>query len=149
MTPLRRVAAALSAIALILGLSAVSAAPASAAKKPTLTVFELPAQVRLVPGESIQITLSTNRTTGYSWTADGGCCTANDKPIAKISKGVYKAPENTNGMVGVPGTTTWTVTAKRVGTTDIQIITRPPGAENTMSDEVVGTLKLIVMKPEK
>jgi predicted secreted protein len=149
MNPLRRVAAALSAVALLAGLTAISAAPASAAKKPTLTVFELPAQVRLVPGESIQITLSTNRTTGYSWSADGGCCTKDDKLIAKVSKGVYKAPDNTNGMVGVPGTTTWTVTAKRVGTTDIEIITTPPGAENTMSDEVVGTLKLIVMKPQK
>lgn len=149
MSPLRRTAAALSAAALVLGLTAVGAAPASAAKKPSLTVFELPAQVRLVPGESILITLSTNLTTGYSWSVDGGCCTGNDKLIARVSKGVYKAPENTNGMVGVPGTTTWTVTAKRVGTTKIQIITRPPGAENTMSDEVVGTLKLIVMKPEK
>ncbi|MBI1352677.1 MAG: hypothetical protein GC156_16370 [Actinomycetales bacterium] len=154
MMRLRRSAALLSTALVLGGIAALGAAPAQAmasaptAKKVTLTVTELPAQVRLIPGEAIRITLSTNRTTGYSWHAEGGCCTANDKKIATISKGVYKAPENTGGMVGVPGTTTWTVTAKRVGTTTISIVTRPPGAQNTMQDETVGTLKLIVMKPE-
>jgi len=62
-----------------------------------------------------------------------------------VSDGTYKAPANTGGMVGVPGTTTWVVTALRPGKTSIQIITSPPGAQNTMNDETVGTLKLIVM----
>lgn len=148
----RRAAAVLSTAVLLVGLAAAGASPASAAapaaKKITLTVTELPAQVRLIPGEAIRITLTTNRTTGYSWIAEGGCCTSNDKPIATISKGVYKAPATTDGMVGVPGTTTWTVTAKRVGTTQVEIVTRPPGAQNTMQDETVGTLTLIVMKPQ-
>ena len=151
MMTLRRAAAVLSAAVLASGLATV-AAPAQAAvpagSKVTLIVQTLPAQVRLIPGEKIQIKLTTNRTTGYSWHASGGCCTANDKPIARISKGVYTAPDSTDGMVGVPGTTTWTVTAKRVGTTEIEIVTRPPGAQNTMQDETVGTLKLIVMKPQ-
>ena len=152
MIRMRRTASVLSAVALAGSLAALGATPASAAvptaKTITLTVTELPAQVRLIPGESIRITLSTNRTTGYSWHAEGGCCASNDKPIATISKGVYTAPASTDGMVGVPGTTTWTVTAKRVGTTEIEIVTRPPGAQNTMQDETVGTLKLIVMKPQ-
>jgi predicted secreted protein len=48
-------------------------------------------------------------------------------------------------MVGVPGATTWTVTALRPGTTTVTIVTRPPGVQNTMQDEEVGTLRLIVM----
>ena len=48
-------------------------------------------------------------------------------------------------VVGVAGTTTWIVTALRPGRTSIQIITSPPGAQNTMNDDTVGTLKLIVM----
>ncbi len=152
MIRLRRVAAVLTAAVLATGLAAAvpgsAQAAAPTAKKITLIVRDLPAQVRLIPGEKIQITLTTNRTTGYSWHASGGCCTKDDKNIATISKGVYTAPENTGGMVGVPGTTTWTVTAKRVGTTEIEIVTRPPGAQNTMQDETVGTLKLIVMKPQ-
>ena len=143
-----RTLAVLSSAVLVAGLAVVGSSAASAAPAatgPTLIVRDLPAQVRLVPGERVRIVLSTNRTTGYTWKAEGGCCTKNDKFIARVSKGVYRAPENTNGMVGVPGTTTWTVVALRPGTTDIEIVTSPPGADNTMNDETVGTLKVIVM----
>ncbi len=140
-------AATLAAVAVTMATPAASASPAAPTAKryPTLIVRDLPAQVRLVPGERVKIVQSTNVTTGYSFFADGGCCTAADKAIARVSKGVYRAPASTGGMVGVPGTTTWTVTALRPGTTDIQIITRPPGVENTMQDETVGTLHVIVM----
>lgn len=145
MRPLRTLAVLTSAV-LVAGLAvAGSAAAAPAATGPTLVVRDLPAQVRLVPGERVKIVLSTNRTTGYTWKAEGGCCTKDDKNVARVSKGVYRAPDNTNGMVGVPGTTTWTVVALRPGKTDIQIITSPPGADNTMNDETVGTLTVIVM----
>ena len=144
--PLRTLAVLTSAV-LVAGLATMgsTASAAPAATGPTLIVRDLPAQVRLVPGERVRIVLSTNRTTGYTWKAEGGCCTKDDKNIARVSRGVYTAPENTGGMVGVPGTTTWTVVALRQGTTDIQIITSPPGADNTMNDETVGTLTVIVM----
>jgi predicted secreted protein len=141
------VAGAAVAVTALAPVASAASAPHSAptAKKyPTLVVRDLPTQVRLVPGERVRIVQSTNLTTGYSFFADGGCCTADDKAIARVSKGVYKAPEST-GMVGVPGTTTWVVTALRPGTTEIQIITRPPGVDNTMQDETVGTLRVIVM----
>ena len=148
--PASRLLALAASAVLLAGLTVVgvngpasAAAPTKADK--TLIVRDLPAQVRLVPGERVRITLSTNLTTGYSWKADGGCCTADDRPIARVSKGVYRAPTNTGGMVGVPGTTTWTVTAVRQGKTTITVVTSPPGAENTMNDETVGVLTLIVM----
>lgn len=150
MSILRRVLAVLSALVVASGLAALAttgAAAAPAAKKPVLTVRDLPAQVRLVPGESVRLVLETNVTTGYSWKAEGGCCTKDDKPIARVSKGIYKAPANTGGMVGVPGTTSWVITAVRPGTTQVQVITSPPGAENTMNDETIGTMTVIVMKP--
>lgn len=146
--PLRLLALA-SSLALVAGVGVVGATGASAAsevkKDTTLIVRDLPAQVRLVPGEKVRIILQTNLTTGYTWKADGGCCTASGAKIARVSEGRYKAPTNTGGMVGVAGTTTWVVTALRPGRTDIQVITSPPGAQNTMDDETVGTLKLIVM----
>jgi len=150
----KRVAATLSSLVLIAGLAAVSAGPAQSVQPRadsdvTLVVQELPAQVRLIPGEAIELTLQTNRTTGYTWIATGGGRSIeNNRRVARISRGVYTAPQNTGGMVGVPGTTTWTITAKRVGVTDVTIVTRPPGAQNTMTDEEVGVLRLIVMKPE-
>ena len=131
----------------LLGASLAAGAASAAPKGPTLIVRDLPAQVRLAPGESVQIILSTNVTTGYSWHAEGGCCAkGTDRAVARVSKGRYTAPE-AMGMVGVPGTTTWTVTALRAGKTAITIVTRPPGADNTMQDEEVGTLTVIVQRP--
>ena len=150
----RRLTAAMSSLVLVAGVAAVSTGPAQAVEPRsnsdvTLVVQELPAQVRLIPGEAIELTLQTNRTTGYTWIAQGGGRSIeNNRRVARISRGVPTAPQNTGGMVGVPGTTTWTITAKRVGVTDVTIVTRPPGAQNTMTDEEVGTLRLIVMKPE-
>lgn len=135
-----------AALAIVAG-ATFAISPAGAApveKNPTLIVRDLPAQVRLVPGERVKIVLETNRTTGYTWEASGGCCNADDKAIARVSKGKYTAPENTGGMVGVPGSTTWVVTAVRPGTTEIVVTTRPPGSTNTMDDQEVGQLKVIV-----
>lgn len=142
---------ALGLLAAATVLLAGTAATASAAhavqpakKYPTLIVTQDSTQVRLTPGERVRIQLSTNRTTGYTWIADGGCCTSGDADIATISKGAYKAPAT--DLVGAPGVTTWTVTAVRPGTTDITIVTRPPGVKNTMQDEQVAVLHLIVME---
>lgn len=128
------------ALALVLAPSALSAQPVK--KYPPLIVTQESTQVRLAPGERIKITLPTNRTTGYSYFAMGGCCTDADLAVATLSKGAYLAP-NTD-LVGAPGTTTWTVTARRVGTTDITIVTRPPGVKNTMQDEQIAEIHLIV-----
>lgn len=141
----RRSLAAVVGMAL-LGVGAIAATPmASASQSKTLIVRDLPAQVRLVPGERVQLILSTNRTTGYTWVAQGGCCDSQDRPIVRVSRGVYTAPASSNGMVGVAGTTTWTIRALRAGSTTVTVVTRPPGAQNTMSDEEVGTLSIIVM----
>lgn len=148
LAPLTRLAAVpavvLPAAALVLGVA--MAGPAAAADNGPRDITSLPAKVTMAPGDKVTITLETNVTTGYSWIATGGCCTANDKKVARVSKGVYTAPDNTNGMVGVPGTTSWTVTALRPGKTSITIVTRPPGAQNTMQDEEVGVLKVKVVR---
>jgi predicted secreted protein len=111
--------------------------PASAAKNDTtLVVTQLPAQVRLIPGESIALSLSTNATTGYTWdTKVTGKATS-----VKVKQGVYAAPAAT-GMVGVPGTTLWRITAKSVGKAVVTVVTTSPGgAKNN-----VGKLTVIVM----
>lgn len=143
---LRQAMAGMAALAVAGGIAIVAAPSLTAAESKTLIVRDLPAQVRLVPGERVRLILSTNRTTGYSWIAQGGCCNSQNQPIVRVSRGVYTAPDSTNGMVGVAGTTTWTIRALRPGSTDVTIVTRPPGAQNTMSDETVGTLSIIVMQ---
>ena len=114
-----------------------TAGPASASDH-TLVVTQLPAQVRLIPGESVLLSLSTNRTTGYSWSTQ----VRGDKKAVSVSKGAYQAPASANGMVGVPGTTVWTITADTVGTARVKVVTTSPGGDKG-SD---GVLTIIVMK---
>ncbi len=133
----RTLTALLAAMALALGAFA-SAAPANAADDVTLVVTELPAQVRLIPGEAIELTLETNRTTGYTWKATK----SGKKKAVKVSKGSYTPPNTT--MVGAPGLTTWTITAIKPGTVDVNIAATPPGG----GDAEVSTLKVIVMKDQ-
>jgi len=121
MTRRLRTPAALGLTVLALIASFVLAPSAQAARKPTLVVTQLPAQVRLAPGETVQVTLSTNRTTGYSWQAKA------TGSAATVSRGTYQAPDTSTGMVGAPGTTTWTVKAVRAGTSRVNIVATPPG----------------------
>lgn len=123
------------AVAAILALTA--AVPASASDH-TLVVTQLPAQVRLIPGETVLLSLSTNRTTGYTWSTQ----VRGDKKAVSVSKGAYQAPASTNGMVGVPGTTVWSITADAVGTARVKVVTTSPGGDKG-SD---GVLTIIVMK---
>lgn len=131
-------------VAAAVGLAAapVASAAVPAKKYPVLIVTQESTQVRLAPGERVKIRLTTNRTTGYSYIATGGCCTDGDLNVATVSKGRYQAP--VTDLVGAPGTTTWTVTARRTGTTDIVVVQRPPGAKNTMQDEQIALIHLIV-----
>lgn len=132
----RRILAA-TALAAALAGGLLAAGPASAAPQPTLVVTQTPAQVRLEPGETIAITLPTNVTTGYQWTAR----VAGKKGVLTVSDGVYTAPENPQGMVGVPGSTTWTVTAKKNGTGVVKIVATPPGGGQGTTQSVTVIVK--------
>lgn len=134
---IRTLTALLATVGLALGMVAMAGPAANADDHVTLVVTELPAQVRLIPGEAIELTLSTNRTTGYTWSAKK----RGDKQAIKVGKGKYTAPENT-GMVGVPGETTWKITAEEPGTAVVRILATPPGG----GDPEVSKLTVIVMK---
>lgn len=131
-------------LALSVGLAVAATAlfaitPASATtpekKNVTLTVTELPAQVRLAPGEAVSVRLSTNVTTGYSWSTK----VVGKKGAITVSAGAYAAP--TTALIGAPGTTTWTVTAKAKGTGVVKFLATPPGGGKAQND---GSLTVIV-----
>jgi inhibitor of cysteine peptidase len=126
---------AVAATALIATTPASASTPSK--KNPTLTVTELPAQVRLLPGEAVAVRLSTNVTTGYSWSTK----VVGKRSAVTVSDGVYAAP--TTGLIGAPGTTTWTVTAKAKGTGVVKFLATPPGGGKAQSD---GSLTVIVTK---
>jgi len=134
---MRTLVRALALLATIAVVSVTVITPSSAAD-PTVVVTQLPAQVRLVPGESVVLSLSTNRTTGYTWSTR----VRGDRSAISVSKGAYQAPASANGMVGVPGTTVWSITAEKVGTARVTVVTTSPGGERG-SD---GVLTIIVMK---
>lgn len=136
----RITAASLAGIALASGIALGTAPLASAASDPTLVVTVLPGQVRLIPGESIVLSQSTNATTGYRWTTK---VTGNSAAI-KVYEGVYAAPASTDGMVGVPGTTTWAIKALKPGKAKVQIIATSPGG----SVEPGKSLTVIVMNKQ-
>lgn len=133
----RLLALAAAVAVAVTGLLAVGPASATAPVKKniTLTVTVLPAQVRLIPGEAVKVTLSTNVTTGYSWSTK----VVGDKSAVAVSPGVYLAP--TTELMGAPGTTTWIVTAKAKGTAVVKFLTTPPGGGAKKS---VGSLTVIV-----
>lgn len=131
--PISRVLATTAVVLLAAGTLAVGQASAAApAKKDvTLTITVLPAQVRLLEGEAVKVRLSTNRTTGYSWSTK----VSGDGGAVSVSKGKYTAP--TTDLVGAPGLTTWTITAKGNGIARVTIVTTPPGGGTAQTVGVV------------
>lgn len=137
----RHIAALLVAL---LAASVASTASASAATDTGLVVTQLPAQVRLVPGESFTLSLSTNRTTGYSWSAK----VSGKSASVKVGAGRFTAPQSPEGMVGVPGTTSWTIRAVKAGTATVTILATPPGGGAAVDTDAQGRrqrLTVIVM----
>ena len=128
---MRTVSATLIAFGLILSMGSA----AHAREDVTLTLTELPGQVRLVPGEAVELRLVTNRTTGYTWKAR----VRGDKQAVSVGKGIYSAPDT--DLVGAPGTTSWLIIAEEPGTATVRIVATPPGG----GDPTVNTLRVIVM----
>jgi predicted secreted protein len=131
----RTLIALFAAIGLTLGLGATAHAKSDV----TLIVTELPGQVRLIPGESIELVLDTNRTTGFTWKARE----RGDKKAITVGKPRYTAP--VTELVGAPGITSWRVTADRPGKAVVRIEATPPGG----GDPIVSRLTVIVMQPQK
>lgn len=125
------------AVAVVLASTALAAAPAQA--KPvdnTVTLTILPAQLRLIPGESATVRLQTNLTTGYTWSFR----VSGDRAAVKVVQ-KEPAPPAPDALIGAPTTTDWVVTAKSRGTAVVKILSTPPGGTKA---SVVGSLTVIV-----
>ena len=104
-----------------LGLTALmSLAPtANASSNRLLTV---PGKTTLAVGESADLRLATNPSTGYHWVTT----ITGDKSAITMSKGVYKALGQL-GLPGAGGVTVWTITGKGPGKAKVTFGTVPPG----------------------
>lgn len=100
--------------ALLAGCSSGSSSP-SASPSPTVTpivVTQLPASVNAVVGQSITVTLTSNASTGYSWSA---YWTGNDG-IVSVDGPSYSPPPSASAMPGAPGTATTVIRGLKPGT---------------------------------
>ena len=93
-------------------------ADAATGKTVVLETKDNGASVTVKAGDTIQIKLRSNRTTGYSWAE------IKDKTDAKVLKsdgGNYEVNPHPEGMVGVGGVETFTFTAVAPGKTEIAL----------------------------
>ena len=116
--PIRLVATA--AVALMALTALIAMAPSASAGSTSFVT--VPGKVTIGVGESVKVKLSTNPSTGYSWTTT---IRGNTSAIT-MTKGKYKPPADT-GMVGAPGVTVWTITGKAAGKAVITFSEMPPG----------------------
>lgn len=92
------------------------AKPAAAAKKIELGDGDNGGTIHVRAGDTIQIKLRSNPTTGYSWAEVKG---KTDAKILKSEGNEYKVNDHPAGMVGVGGNDYWTFRALVAGTTEI------------------------------
>ena len=71
--------------------------------------------IHVRPGDTVQIKLRSNPTTGYSWALTGKL----DEKVLKSNGNEYKVNDHPEGMVGVGGNDTWTFQALAAGKTEI------------------------------
>ena len=126
----------ISAFALTVGLAlGVGAGSAHAKDDVTLILTELPGQVRLIPGEAIELVQDTNLTTGFTWTTQ----VRGNQNAVRVGRGKYTAPDT--DLVGAPGITTWKITARNPGRAVVRVLATPPGG----GSPIVSRLTVIVM----
>lgn len=108
-----------------IGALAVAAPTAALANDSGKTVTQLPSTVSIAVGQSVNLTLTTNTTTGYTWKAS-----VPKQSTVSVGKGVYKAPSG--DAVGAAGTTTWKIKGTKSGKTVVTIVaTAPDGTQST------------------
>ncbi|MBR6241645.1 MAG: protease inhibitor I42 family protein [Lentisphaeria bacterium] len=96
----------------------IVAEKAAAGKTVVLETKDNGASVTVKAGDTVQVKLRSNRTTGYSWAE------LKDKTDAKVLKsdgGSYEVNAHPEGMVGVGGVETFTFTAVAPGRTEIAL----------------------------
>ena len=96
----------------------IVAEKAAAGKTVVLETKDNGASVTVKAGDTVQVKLRSNRTTGYSWAE------LKDKTDTKVLKsdgGSYEVNAHPEGMVGVGGVETFTFTAVAPGRTEIAL----------------------------
>jgi predicted secreted protein len=125
-----------AAFALSLGGNAMAAQPSGQTSGVTV-VRSIPAtgtKTLSVPGGNyVKFAIPSNATTGYAYTVKTGRNSAQ----STVSPVTYVAPQNTDGMVGVPGKSVVTVRPSHAGTTVVTFTLTSPGGDVAEKSRVV------------
>jgi predicted secreted protein len=97
---------------------------------PDMLVFtDASTPIAVVTGQEFAIRLESNATTGYEWAITEG--PSADQVRVLESEGMTEAGENTNGLAGVPGTSTFVFEANSSGSTQVSFTyARPTDPED-------------------
>ena len=80
--------------------------------------------IKLWEGDEIQITLDSNRTTGYMWMLPRGW--SGDGVLEQLGEAEYRPDQQSEGRVGAGGTSEWRFKAMRPGMVELVIDYRRP-----------------------
>jgi len=94
--------------------------------------------VELAAGQEFSLSLTANRTTGYSWARED-----NSGIVVLVEPPAYSAGAAPAGMVGVGGVETWRLRATAAGTAVLRFAYRRPWEKGTPSARTI-TLNVIV-----
>jgi inhibitor of cysteine peptidase len=106
---------------------ALDARAAEPAEPPivTVTIVDQGKIVELKPGQKLQVTLDSNRTTGFSWSLES----IDAKILQQAGEPVY-LPESKHEVVGGKGTESWLFTAIAPGEQPMRFLYRRPFEPN-------------------
>ena len=82
-------------------------------------------------GQKYQLTLSSNATTGFSWSLQSGM----DETVLVLDSSSYSSTENTDGMTGGGGSEIFIFRAIGVGTTGVELRYEQPWQPEEFVDE--------------
>lgn len=92
-------------------------------------------QIKAKAGESFQIELEKNPTTGYEWTMANS-----DESVVKLSSDEYKSTNTDPDVVGAGGVHTYTFEALKTGTATITFIYERSFEEDSAAETIVYTV---------
>ena len=95
--------------------------------------------IEVASGDSLVVTLWSNKTTGYSWSESA---TISDPGVLQQTNHEYVAPET--GLMGAPGNEVWTFNALKTGTCQVRMDYSQPwegGQKNTYEFLLTVTVK--------
>ncbi|MBE7497273.1 MAG: protease inhibitor I42 family protein [Verrucomicrobiaceae bacterium] len=143
---MKPISAFLVTLSLLLA-SCASGPPAPRPPQPLLTAADHGKTVHLIIGETVDLQLASNPTTGYSWTS----LRLPEWKVVKQTRHAYQGPDNTGpgqALVGASGKEHWQFLAVAEGRTGIDLVYRRAWEEPQETDQKL-TIEFVVTKDGK